>query len=313
MMSSLGIMLLKKQFRKSISVLIVVIIYLFLVSPGETCAQGPPINTDTPIMLGLEGRGIRTFARFVRRASLLQDDKEIPDDLDQRVLVRVTPVVVPYNLFSDRFQVSVIVPFVDVDFESTTQDMSSFGIGDVRFFAKYLLLQIDRKKETFRVASKAGIKFPTGDENEAPALGSGSTDFFFSTVAGWVKNRIGIYLEGIYNLNTSHDQVDFGNSFAYNLAFGYRLLPAVYETYPSPQLNGFLEINGTTTAKSEVNGAVNDNTGGTSVFLAPGLQYVGGRRWLVEASLQIPIVNEPNGTQLATDWTVSIGTRILLF
>ncbi len=55
----------------------------------------------------------------------------------------------------------------------------------------------------------------------------------------------GRLLEGIYNLHTSHNQVDFGNSFSYNLAFGYRLLPAVYETYPSPQLNGFVEINGT--------------------------------------------------------------------
>ncbi|MCH7678464.1 transporter [candidate division KSB1 bacterium] len=286
---------------------------LFQILATTVLAQGPPINTDTPIMLGLEGGGIRTFAKFVRRTTLLQDGDEIPDDMDRQVTVRLTPVAMPYNLFSDRFQIGVIVPFVNVDFESTVQDMSSFGIGDVRVFAKYLLYQRDRKKETFRVAAKAGIKFPTGDENRAPALGSGSTDYFFATVAGWIKNRIGIYLEGIYNLNTSHNQVDFGNSFAYNLAFGYRLLPAVYETYPSPQLNGFLEINGTTTAKSEVTKVTNENSGGATIFLSPGLQYVGGRRWLVEASLQIPVFNEPNGTQLATDWTVSIGTRILLF
>ncbi|RMF60289.1 MAG: transporter, partial [Calditrichaeota bacterium] len=49
------------------------------------------------------------------------------------------------------------------------------------------------------------------------------------------------------------------------------------------------------------------------IFLSPGLQYVGGRRWLIEASVQFPIVNEPNGTQLGTDWTVSLGTRVLLF
>lgn len=83
-------------------------------------AQGPPINTDTPIMLGLEGRGVRTFA-------------------------------------------------------------------------KYLLDQRDRKLETFRVASKVTIKLPSGDENKSPSLGSGSTDYAFSTVAGWIKNRIGLY------------------------------------------------------------------------------------------------------------------------
>ncbi len=292
---------------------IILTIIMLLLSIQEGFSQGPPINTDTPIMLGLEGRGIRTFAKFVRKETLLQDGKEITDDMDRRVTVRVTPVAIPYNLMSDRFQVGAIVPFMDINFNTNAQDISSFGIGDMQLFAKYLLYQSDRKLETFRIASKAGIKLPTGDEEKTPALGSGSTDYFISTVAGWIKNRLGVYLEGIYNLNTSHNQVDFGNSFSYNLAFGYRLLPAVYETYPQPQLNGFLEINGTTAAKSKVDGVTNENSGGTTVFLSPGLQYVGGRRWLIETSLQIPVVNELNGEQLATDWTFSLGTRILLF
>ncbi|MFQ5824899.1 MAG: hypothetical protein ACE5JB_12650, partial [bacterium] len=132
-------------------------------------------------------------------------------------------------------------------------------------------------------------------------------------VAGWIEGRVGVYLEGIYNLNTSKGPVDFGNSVSYNFAFGYRLLPAVYEMYPSPQLNGFLEINGTTMYKNTINAQKVNDSGGTTIFLSPGLQYVGGRRWLVEATVQIPIMTEPNGTQLATDWTVSFGTRILIF
>ncbi len=276
-------------------------------------AQGPPINTDTPIMLGVQGRGIRTLAKFVRKTTLLQDGKEIADDLDRRATVRITPVIIPYNLGSDRFQIGAIVPFVEVDFRTVAGNNSRFGIGDMRLFAKYLLYQRDRKLETFRIASKAGVKLPSGDEEKSPALGSGSTDYFFSAVAGWIKNRIGLYLEGIYNLNTSYNQVDFGNSFSYNLAFGYRLLPAVYRTYPQPQLNGFLEINGTTAARSKVNRETNENSGGTVIFLSPGLQYVGGRRWLIESSLQIPVINQLNGEQLATDWTFSVGSRILLF
>ncbi len=276
-------------------------------------AQGPPINTDTPIMLGLEGSGIRAFAKFVRKATLLQDGKEIADALDRDVTVRITPLAVPYNLLSDRFQVGVVIPFMNIDLDSRLQDISSTGIGDVSIFAKYLLYQHDRKLETFRVGVKATIKLPSGDENTSPALGTGSTDYAFSMVAGWLKNRVGVYWEGIYSQNTSHGQTDFGNSFAYNLAFGYRLLPTVYETYPSPQLNGFLEINGTTAGRNKVNGEEIADSGGTTVFLSPGLQYVGGRRWLIEASFQYPAINEPNGTQLATDWTVSVGTRILIF
>ncbi|MCH9032545.1 MAG: transporter [candidate division Zixibacteria bacterium] len=279
----------------------------------DALAQGPPINTDTPIMLGVSGGGVRSFVKITRKATLLRDGTEISDTLDRNIAAWVTPVALPYNLYSDKLQIGVIFPYMNISLDKTTGDVSSSGIGDIKLSAKYLIYQRDQKNKTVRVASKVGVKLPTGDDDAQPALGTGSTDYFFSTVAGWIENRVGVFIEGIYNENTSRDSLDFGNSFSYNLALGYRLLPAVYETYPSPQLNGYLELNGTTAAKSEVNGAKDGNSGGTTLFLSPGLQYVGGRQWLVEVSFQYPIVNEPNGTQLATDWTISFGTRVLLF
>ena len=285
----------------------------FLFPLTDALAQGPPINTDTPIMLGVSGGGVRSFGKITRKATLLRDGTEISDTLDRNITAWVTPVALPYNLYSDKLQIGLIFPYVNINLDKTTGDVSSSGIGDIKLSAKYLVYQLDRKNKTVRVASKAGVKLPTGDEDAQPALGTGTTDYFFSTVAGWIEKRVGVYLEGIYNVNTSRDALDFGNSFSYNLALGYRLLPAVYETYPSPQINGYLELDGTTVAKSEVNGAKDDNSGGTTLFLSPGLQYVGGRGWLVETSFQYPIINEPNGTQLATDWTISFGTRVLIF
>ncbi|MCH8026938.1 MAG: transporter [candidate division Zixibacteria bacterium] len=285
----------------------------FLFPLTDALAQGPPINTDTPIMLGVSGGGIRSFGKITRKTTLLRDGKEIADTLDRSVTSWVTPVAIPYNLYSDKLQIGLILPYVNMDLHKTTGDFSSSGIGDIKLSAKYLVYQLDRKNKTVRVASKAGVKLPTGNEDTQPALGTGSTDYFFSTVAGWLEKRVGVFIEGIYNVNTSKDSLDFGNSFSYNLALGYRLLPTVYETYPSPQINGYLELNGTTVAKSEVNGAKDDNSGGTILFLSPGLQYIGGRGWLVETSFQYPIINQPNGTQLATDWTLSFGTRVLVF
>lgn len=276
-------------------------------------AQGPPINTGTPIMLGLEGRGVRTFVKFVRKATLRRDGESFVDPQNQRMTVRIMPVAIPYNLLSARFQVGAIVPFVHIDADSRAQSRSSSGLGDARLFAKYLLYQRDRRLETLRIAAQFSVKLPTGDEKQSPALGSGSTDFALSAVAGWIKNRAGVYFEGIYQNNTSGSAIDFGDSFRYNLAFGYRLMPVVYETYPSPQFNAFLELNGETAGRNRVGGIAAENTGGTTLFLSPGVQFVGGRRWLVEASLQWPVLNKLNGTQLATDWMLSVGTRVLVF
>jgi len=285
----------------------------FGLAATKLSAQGPPIQTDTPIMLGLQGRGVRTFAKFIRKATLRRDGDAIADDRNRRVNAFVLPVVVPYNLLNERFQLGVIMPFLNLDFASSAMQASSSGIGDVRLFAKYLLYQRDRKLETLRIAAKGTVKLATGDHNKSPALGTGSTDYALSAVAAWIKNRTGLYLEGIYQLNTTTGATDYGNAFLYNFAFGYRLLPVVYETYPSPQLNGFLEVNGATSGRNRLNGREVENSGGTTVFLSPGLQYVGGRRWLIEVSWQVPIINRPNGTQLALDWTLSLGTRILIF
>ena len=96
----------------------------------ESWSQGPPINTDTPIMIGLEGRGLRTFGKIIRKATLRKDGSEIVDPLDQRITVWVTPLAVPYNLIGDEFQLGVIVPFMYVDLNTTVQDRSSSGIGE---------------------------------------------------------------------------------------------------------------------------------------------------------------------------------------
>jgi len=279
---------------------------------SDAFAQGPPINTDSPIVLGLSGRAVRTFGKLVRVAKLLDNGEEIANPNNDKVMLWVTPLAVPYNL-THKLQVAAIFPFVNASVTTGGQRFSNFGLGDVQFFAKYVWYQSDGKNKTFRVASRVDVKLPTGERNDTPALGTGSTDFAFSTVAGWIENRVGVYLEGGYGLNTSKDGLNYGNSLFYNLAIGYRLAPVVYETYPSPQLNAFLEFNGVTTAQNSLNSLNDQSSGGTTVFLSPGLQFIGGRLWLVEASYQYPIVQNPNGIQLAVTGAASLGVRILLY
>ena len=103
-------------------------------------------------------------------------------------------------------------------------------------------------------------------------------------MGGWVKQRWGLYGEAIYFVNTSKGDTDFGNRFGYNAAVGFRLIPDVYERYPSPQVNLYLEFNGNVVEKTKVNDQENPNSGGSVLFVSPGVQYVGGRRWLVEGS-----------------------------
>ncbi len=264
-------------------------------------AQGPPINTDTPILLGVSGAGARSFVKVIRKSSQ-----------DEDITITVSPVVIPYNV-STRLLVGGVFPYFNKELDTNAGSMSSSGLGDTKLFAKYVVHQIDKRQETIRFVLKSSVTLPTGDEDANPALGDGTTDYSFGVVAGWIKPRVSLMTEGVYSLNTSRRGMNYGDSFTYNFALGYRLSPAVYERYPSPQVNVYLELNGLTIKHNELGGLNLENSGGTILLLSPGIQYIGGRKWLVEGSIQFPIVENLNGSQLETDIIASLGLRILLF
>ena len=275
--------------------------FLVMILISIALAQGPPINTDTPILLGVSGAGARSFVKVIKKSSQ-----------DEDLTITLSSVVIPYNI-STRLLVGGIFPYFNKDLDTNAGSMRSSGLGDTKLFAKYVVHQIDKRQETIRFVVKSSVTLPTGDEDAKPALGDGTTDYSFGVVAGWIKPRVSLTTEGVYSLNTSRRGTNYGDSFSYNVALGYRLSPAIYERYPSPQLNAYLELNGITTKRNELKGLGIENTGGTTLLLSPGMQYIGGRRWLIEGSIQFPIVDNLIGSQLETDIIVSLGTRILLF
>ena len=266
-------------------------------------AIGPPINTDTPITLGLEGRGLRSFAKVVRVSN---------DRLDGKATTMLLPLAIPYNATTDAV-IGVIVPTVFKEMQQGGSTISSSGLGDISLFAKYVILQVDGHQETFRLAPKVVVKLPTGDETEAPALGTGSTDVSVGGVAAWLTGRTGVYSDWLYQVTGQANSRDFGNGLTYNLALAYRLAPSVYKTYPTRQTNIFLEFNGSWKGKDRFQGRTVANSGGHVTFLAPGIQFIPLSRLLVEASLQMPVLVELGGQQMEPDWAASLGARFLLY
>ncbi|MFP6642414.1 MAG: hypothetical protein VCF24_02450 [Candidatus Latescibacterota bacterium] len=132
-------------------------------------------------------------------------------------------------------------------------------------------------------------------------------------VGAWLSGRQGIYGEALLRRRGESGGRKFGRGLLYNVAFAHRLLPAVYRTYPARQVNAYLELNGSWTARDDVAGDEVASSGGHVLFIAPGLQYIPWSRLLVETSLQLPLVRVGNGSQPKPDWTMSFGTRVLLF
>ena len=238
-------------------------------------SQGPPVFTDSPIFLGLEGRGLRSSIQYISTKSGNS---------------YIVPFGVPYNL-TPKILVGAVVPFV-----SKHPDLadSKTGIGDVALFLKYLLIQNDMRARTFRIAFKIQQIFPSGDSDQQPALGRGAYQTYAGIISGYITTKFGLYNEVGYLGLSDH----LKDQFVYKMGFGYAIWPV---RYPPRQFNAYLEILGNTSTD-----------GNTILYVAPGLQVIPSRRYLLEAGVQVPLKQDlPAGQKV--DLKGFLGTRILIF
>ncbi|RUT73310.1 hypothetical protein [Ancylomarina longa] len=238
-------------------------------------AQGPPITTGTPVMLGLEGNGIRTFGKIISK---------------ENTNIYVQPIGIPYNI-SPKFQIGGILPF---KFITPKRAETNGGIADVTLFTKYQLYKKDEKAKTFRVLANIKQSFPTGKTSSIPQIGSGIYQTYVGFIVGKISSAIGIYGDFGYNI-TSNGASD---NFLYNFSVGVPLLP---QKYPQKQINTFLEFNGNYVFNPKIH----------TLFISPGLQFIPGRRILFETSFQMPIVQNNISTN-KTKYMLLLGTRFLI-
>ncbi len=300
---------------------------LFLVSVQGASAQGPPINTDTAFVNGLQGAAFRSFVFSVNRSGLVRDGQSSVDPLDQEVSILTIPIIVPYEVVKNRLDLMVGIPVVHKRMaftkEGQRQELTNAGFGDLFLGAKYLFLQRDAPGKTTRMAAVGGIKFPTGEDDETDAqgntlprplqLGTGSVDHFAGVVITHVVRRIGLNADLIYNFNTEANGFAFGDKLRYDFALGYRLSPGTYKVYPAKQWNVYLEWNGEFAQRDKQKGMPIPDSGGHIAFLSPGIQFIPYSTFLVEASVRIPVLQNLNGMQLKFHPALMVGIRSLLF
>lgn len=251
---------------------------IFLLFPFALFGQGPPIQTGTPVMLGLEGRGVRTFGKYISK---------------ENVNTYLHPVAFPYNINND-LQVGGIVPFAYKNPKSEAID-AQYGLGDAAAFFKYEILQKDWQGKTLRGLVKIQETFPTGNSESVPPLGTGEYQTLISYVTGYITTKWAVYANVGYNITSR----TASERFKYDLAFGLPLLP---QQWPPKQLNLYVEMNGN----------LQIDNGRNTLFLSPGAQFIAGKRVLLETGLQYPLIDStPKGQK--TNLMVLLGTRILLF
>lgn len=214
-----------------------------------------------------------------------------------------------------------VLPYVNKSLDITVsgQDFNRHndGLGDVSLFARYTAYQKDGAGHTLRIAPFAGFKAPTGTNHSSDNVGrlppsvqsgSGSWDAFGGIVISYQTLDYEVDSQISYRGNGTANGFEAGEVLRLDASLQYRLWPGTLTVDVPGFLYGVLESNVLYQQKNRVNSQADHNSGGTQWFLTPGLQYV-TRRWVLEAALQIPVVQQLNGTALENDYIVRTGFR----
>jgi hypothetical protein len=236
---------------------------------------------------------------------------------------------------SDDLTLSARLPYIerrniregeieDGDAEAHTHGDSA-GLGDLLLFGQYRLIE----QNNTDVGLLFGLKAPTGKTNDKDddgnrfetefQPGSGSWDLLIGASASHNTDKVGYHANVLLNkTNKGSQSTEIGDMLSYNLAMTYRLNGEdhsnhnhVHDTDPDGAIkwDAVLELNGETRRKNKISGQSEQHSGGTTVFVSPGLRATMGQ-FGGFISVGLPIIENMNGKQTDIDARVIAGLSL---
>jgi len=279
---------------------------VFMVPPS---ASGVAINSDVGLT-PFKGQWIyRSQLRYTKKA----DD---PSPQDRKLEIFAMPQTLVYG-FTEKTSVILTIPFLSKELDSTADGIRTnrgdAGLGDLLLLGKYRLYAKDYPTAASRFSLVAGTDLPTGQSGDADArgklsrdlqLGSGSADPLVGGAYTWQSLDDEWDVSLTYTFNTTANKFEFGDVLSYTVAYQRRVWPfTLPERGLYAQWNVVLEANGQWEQQAKNHGGRVDNTGGHLLFLSPGVQ-VATKHFVIESSIQLPVLQNLNGNQLEPDFVL---------
>lgn len=211
-----------------------------------------------------------------------------------------------------------------LEFETSagTKKITSSGLGDLSLVGVYRLYRRDVPRATTQFSVIGGVKAPTGSTSQrdrnASALtgtastrlprplqpGSGSWDGIVGIAGFQNLDRLSFYGSVQGKINSEDEGFRFGNNLHYDFTVDY-------VTRDERNLFFVLEFNGINAGRNEANGRRVRNSGGNTIFISPGIEYLPLPNMILESSVQIPVVQDLNGRQPEKRVSLIVGLRYL--
>ncbi|MFZ2197505.1 MAG: transporter [Thermodesulfovibrionales bacterium] len=213
---------------------------------------------------------------------------------------------VPYNGFNNVREAHSDEP------EEIHQHGDSDGIGDMTLLAHYRFLQMPSRQ--LESAVILGTKMPTGKTDEQDIHGerfeaehqpgSGSWDPIIGVAVTKRLGNVSLDASLRYTLVTEGTQdTDLGDLMNYDLAFSYYVPGRL-------SMDLVLEANGEVKQKEEISGNKDENTGGHTLYLSPGIRVRLNNALSAFISIGFPVIQDLNGIQSDTNFRTLFGISV---
>ena len=271
-----------------------------------------PIRVTSPGLTVYKGGAITPRVYLIRQSlGQLKVNRQMID-----LSVSYTP--------SPHVQLEAQVPISRTSFDDAVTSGSGVGLGNITAWAKYRFF---RKVKTYgdrQAAVRFGLELPTGKKDAptqteinvpafvrqqlTPINGglSPHLDVAFSQAGG--RFIFGGNAEAIFR--GERDGFRMGHEQRLNTDLEYVLLPRDYQK-PGGELFLILETTFVHRSTGRLNSTPVAGSKATEYYLAPGLQYAAKPRFVVEGSVQLPVVRNTGALALRTDVNVLLGVKYL--
>lgn len=284
-----------------LSVMAVGIYLLFSIAPISSSAAPVTFNTALPV----SQKEIIWREQFVYKKS---------EDANGNSFGAATLMsVLGYGVTPD-LAIFGVLPYTRRFLDASTGN----SLGDARIFGRYTIYKHDFTGGTFRIAPFVGLEVPTGEDQESDAQGvlptplqkgSGAWDYFGGLISTYASIDYNLDAQISYQNNGEDHGIEGGDIFRADASFQYRIFPKEINGDVQGYTYALLESNFVYEDKMRVNGVDNANSGGTRLYLTPGLQYA-AKRWIGEVAVQIPVTQNLNGTNREDGYIIRTGFRI---
>jgi hypothetical protein len=225
---------------------------------------------------------------------------------------------------SPHLQLEAEVPISRTSFHDENNSGSGVGLGNITAWSKYRFFRQVKTYGDRQAAARFGLELPTG-KTDAPSQTQINVPAFVRQQLTSINGGLSAHFDLAYSqaggriifggnaeaiFRTERDGFRMGHEQRFNTDLEYILLPREYKK-PGGELFLILETTFVHRGTGRVDNAAVAGSKATEYYLAPGLQYAARPRFVVEGSVQFPVVRNTGPLSLQTDVNLLLGVKYL--